>query len=95
MSVVNDYEIFTNAKGAIMFFFYKQDILDENSPEGSFIFTVSEDSLFAGTKEYYVTFPNIEPDILARAKARGNILLMEMKDKDPFRATPCYFVEGF
>jgi len=95
MSLVEEYEIFTNDKGAIAFYFYKQDVLDNNNPAGPFIFTVHENNLFAGTKEHYVTFPEVKTEIIEKAKERGNLVLMEFEDKQPVRATPCYFVEGF
>jgi len=95
MSVVDEYEIFTNDKGAIAFFFYRDPDLDNNNPEGPFIFTISGNNLFAGTKEFYVTFPNVSDEYINKAKERGNLMLMEFEDQTPVRATPCYFVEGF
>ncbi len=95
MSVVEEYEIFTNDKGSIAIFFYKQDVLDNNSPDGPFVFTIHENNLFAGTKEHYVTFPEVSAEYIEKAKTRGNIMLMEFEDQDPVRATPCYFVDGF
>lgn len=95
MSVVEEYEIFTNAKEVVAFFFYKQEVLDKNSPEGPFVFTISGNNVFAGTKENYVVFPEVNEEFITKARKRGNILLMEFEDRDPVRATPCYFVEGF
>lgn len=95
MSLVEEYEIFTNDKEVVAFYFYKQEVLDNNNPEGPFVFTVHENNLYAGTKEHYVTFPDVTDEFIDKAKRRGNILLMEFENQKPVRATPCYFVEGF
>ena len=95
MSIVPEYEIFKNDKNALAFFFYRQPILDQNPTEGPFSFIIEGNSILAGTKEFYSTFSEVNPESLEIAKERGVIMLMEFENQQPVRCTPCYLKEAF
>ncbi len=94
--LVKEYEVFNNAKDAIAFFLFHQESLDKNSKNGPFYFTIEgENSIVAGTKEFYATSTGVKPEVIAKAKARGVIILMEFEGDTPVRCTPCYFTDKF
>lgn len=96
MSVlVEDYEVFKNEKEALAFFFYHQPELDQNNPDGPFLFVVEGNNILAGTKEHHITISEVSQEVIEIAKNRGNLLLMEFEDQQPVRATPCYLAESF
>jgi len=95
MSIVSEYEVFKNDKNALAFFFYRQEVLDKNHPEGPFSFVIDEDKILAGTKEFYITFPSVNAKTLEIAKERKVMMLMEFENEQPVRCTPCYLKDNF
>lgn len=92
-SVISEYEVFRNEQGALAFFFARADGLDGNAPEGPFWFTVDGGRILAGTATYHAVFEDIRPDVLAAARDRGVLVMIEFEDQTPVRCTPCYFAD--
>jgi len=88
--VIQDYEVFSNDKNALAFFFYHHPALDNNPQEGPFWFSIHEDSILAGTQEHYVVFPGVTAEIIEVARQRGVLMMMEFEGQEPVRCTPCY-----
>jgi hypothetical protein len=94
--VVAEHEIFKNEKNALAFFFYHSPLLDKNAEEGPFWFTIQNNNkIIAGTSKAYAAFEDIKPEIIATAKQRGVIMLVEFENQQPFRCTPCYLSDSF
>lgn len=94
--VVAEHEIFKNDKNALAFFFYHSPVLDKNAEEGPFWFTIqNENKIVAGTSAAYAVFEGIKPEVIATAKQRGVIMLVEFENQQPFRCTPCYLSDSF
>ncbi len=95
-ALVPEHEIFKNNKDALAFFFYHQASLDGNPTEGPFWFTIrDEDTIIAGTEEHFAVFDNVTPELIAKAKKRGVIMLVEFENQQPIRCTPCYLSSSF
>jgi hypothetical protein len=92
---VAEYEVFKNDKNALAFFFSRHPVLDQNPPTGPFWFTIEGRSIMAGTAEHHAAFDDVQPDILAIAKQRGVIMMVEFENQQPMRCTPCYFSDTF
>lgn len=92
---VPEYEVFTNDGNALTFFMNRHSVLDNlaASGEAPTLFTISGTTITAGTHQHHVFFADLEPELLATAKERGVILLIEFEDKKPLRCTPCYLVK--
>lgn len=89
--VVQEYEVFRNAKDALAFFFYRQSTLDANAEAGPFWFTTQDDKrILAGTAANYAVFEGVDAGVLETAKKRGVIMLVEFENQQPVRCTPCY-----
>jgi hypothetical protein len=93
--IVSEYEVFNNAHNALAFFFYQHAVLDQNTPDGPFAFSIHDNSIFAGTAAHHVVFPDVTPDIIDIARNRGVIMMMEFEGQQPVRCTPCYLSEAF
>ena len=63
--------------------------------EGPFWFTIQQDRSIAGTEDNYAVFEDVEPGVLAAARQRGVIMLVEFENQQPYRCTPCYLSDGF
>jgi hypothetical protein len=94
-NVVAEHEIFRNEKNALAFFFYHTPLLDKNAEEGPFWFTIQGNKIIAGTSKAYAMFEDIKPEVLAMAKQRGVIMLVEFENQQPYRCTPCYLSDSF
>ncbi|MBI1215093.1 MAG: hypothetical protein GC185_04650 [Alphaproteobacteria bacterium] len=94
-AVVSEYEVFKNGRNALAFFFYRHPTLDNNPEEGPFWFTISDNSIVAGTEAHYAVFGDVGQNIIATARQRGVIMLVEFEDQQPVRCTPCYLSENF
>lgn len=94
--VIAEHEVFKNDKNAVAFFFYHSSVLDKNAEEGPFWFTIQDGTrIVAGTSEAYNVFEGLNPDVVAMAKQRGVIMLVEFENQQPFRCTPCYLSDSF
>lgn len=93
--VVEEYEIFKNAKNALAIFFYRQPSLDNAPEEGPFWFTIQDNRIVAGTEESFAVFEDVTQDILDTARQRGVIMLVEFENQQPMRCTPCYLSDNF
>jgi len=94
-SIVAEYEVFKNDRNALAFFFARQPALDHNPAEGPFWFTVQDNRLSAGTREYHAVFEAVQRDIVDIAQQRGVIMMIEFENQQPVRCTPCYFSDTF
>ena len=91
-SVVTEYEVFGNNKNALAFFMYRQESLDKLNDGGPFYFVVPNDNtIIAGSDQHNAIFPNVKQDIIALAKERKVIMLVEFENEKPYRCTPCYY----
>jgi hypothetical protein len=94
-TVVQEYEVFKNAKNALAFFFYKNDALDGTPEEGPFWFRIDGQRISAGTEGHHAVFDGVAPDVLSTARERGVLMLVEFEDQQPVRCTPCYLSDSF
>ena len=95
ISPVAEFEVFKNEQNALAFFFFRNDALDQNPPEGPFWFRIENNSIIAGTETHGVLFDSIRQDLLDIARQRGVIMLMEFEGEHPVRCTPCYLTDQF
>ncbi len=92
--VVPEYEVFQNQNNAVVFFLSRQASLDNADPAGPFWFTIHEDNnIIAGSEDGQAFFAQVANDVVATARERGVILLIEFENQEPLRCTPCYFTE--
>lgn len=91
--IIREYEVFKNEGNALGFFFYHNEALDQNTPEGPFWFTIEGSSIRAGTAEHHVIFAAVTPEIIDAARQRAALMLMEFDGETPTRCTPCYLAE--
>lgn len=95
-ALVAEHEVFRNNRNAVAFFFYHQLSLDANPEEGPFWFKIQDDKrIIAGTSKAYAILEGLEPDVVAMAKQRGVIMLVEFENQQPYRVTPCYLSDSF
>jgi hypothetical protein len=94
-AIVQEYEVFKNARDALAFFFYRQVSLDDAPAEGPFWFSVNNDTITAGTESSHAIFQGVKPNIVSVAKRRGVIMLVEFENQQPVRCTPCYLSDSF
>jgi hypothetical protein len=94
-AVVGEHEIFKNGKNALALFFYRQKTLDQNASDGPFWFSIQDDKIVAGTEDNYAVFEDVKPEILAAARQRGVLMLIEFENQQPYRCTPCYLSDSF
>lgn len=93
--VVQEYEVFKNAKDALAFFFYHQKSLDDNPASGPFWFSIKDSKITAGTEKNYAIFEGLKTDVIDVARKRGVIMLVEFENQQPIRCTPCYLSDNF
>ncbi len=84
-----------NGRNALAFFFYRQPTLDETPEEGPFWFTIEGSRITAGAEGAYAVFEEVDPGVLAAARQRGVIMLVEFENAQPYRCTPCYLSDRF
>jgi hypothetical protein len=92
---VKDYEVFRNERNALAFFFHHQPELALDSQTGPFWFTIEGDSIQAGVEGQQIVFAGVRQDILAIARQRGVLMMMEFEGQAPVRCTPCYLSGTF
>lgn len=88
-----EYEVFCNDKNALAFFMYRQGTLDAMGNDGPFWFQIDGDRIIAGSEQHQTLFEGMSNDLLAVARERGVIMLVEFENQQPMRCTPCYLTD--